>query len=107
VSGLRLPEFGMRWGERQRRRRRTAQRTATTAFLRDQRCAVDHDRRPDRRGGLNNEFGRPNLVGYFRSFEANVAGRRYGYHKPIMIAGGIGSIRDDLTHKLDLPPGTC
>jgi phosphoribosylformylglycinamidine synthase len=54
---------------------------------------------------FNNEFGRPNLVGYFRSFEANVGGNRYGYHKPIMIAGGIGSIRDDLTHKLDLPPG--
>ncbi len=55
---------------------------------------------------FNNEFGRPNLIGYFRSFEANVAGRRYGYHKPIMIAGGIGSIRDDQTRKLDLPPGT-
>ncbi len=55
---------------------------------------------------FNNEFGRPNLLGYFRSFEANVAGRRYGYHKPIMIAGGIGSIRDDQTRKLDLPPGT-
>ena len=55
---------------------------------------------------FNNEFGRPNLVGYFRAFEANVAGRRYGYHKPIMIAGGIGSIRDDQTAKLDLPAGT-
>ena len=55
---------------------------------------------------FNNEFGRPNLLGYFRSFEANVGGRRYGYHKPIMIAGGIGNIRDDQTKKLDLPPGT-
>jgi phosphoribosylformylglycinamidine synthase len=55
---------------------------------------------------FNNEFGRPNLIGYFRSFEANVGGRRFGYHKPIMIAGGIGSIRDDQTRKLDLPPGT-
>ena len=55
---------------------------------------------------FNNEFGRPNLLGYFRAFEANVAGLRYGYHKPIMIAGGIGSIRDDQTAKLDLPPGT-
>ena len=55
---------------------------------------------------FNNEFGRPNLLGYFRAFEANVGGRRYGYHKPIMIAGGIGNIRDDQTRKLDLPPGT-
>ena len=55
---------------------------------------------------FNNEFGRPNILGYFRTFEANVAGKRYGYHKPIMIAGGIGNIRDDQTHKAALPPGT-
>jgi phosphoribosylformylglycinamidine synthase len=55
---------------------------------------------------FNNEFGRPNLLGYFRSFEANVGGQRYGYHKPIMIAGGIGNIRADQSHKRDLPPGT-
>ena len=55
---------------------------------------------------FNNEFGRPNLVGYFRAYEQNVGGRRYGYHKPIMIAGGVGSIRDDQVRKLDLPPGT-
>jgi phosphoribosylformylglycinamidine synthase len=54
---------------------------------------------------FNNEFGRPNLLGYFRSFEANVGGKRYGYHKPIMIAGGIGSIRDDQTSKCALPAG--
>ena len=55
---------------------------------------------------FNNEFGRPNLLGYFRTYEQNVGGRRYGYHKPIMIAGGIGNIRDDQVTKLDLPPGT-
>jgi phosphoribosylformylglycinamidine synthase len=55
---------------------------------------------------FNNEFGRPNILGYFRAFEARVAGKRYGYHKPIMIAGGIGNIRDDQTHKAALPPGT-
>ena len=37
---------------------------------------------------FNNEFGRPNLLGYFRAYEQNVGGIRYGYHKPIMIAGG-------------------
>lgn len=55
---------------------------------------------------FNNEFGRPNVLGYFRSFEANVAGTRYGYHKPIMLAGGLGNIRNDQTHKLNLPTGT-
>ena len=55
---------------------------------------------------FNNEFGRPNLLGYFRAYEQNVGGRRYGYHKPIMIAGGVGNIRDDQTSKRELPPGT-
>lgn len=55
---------------------------------------------------FNNEFGRPNLLGYFRSYEQEVGGRRYGYHKPIMIAGGVGNIRDDQVRKRDLPPGT-
>ena len=42
---------------------------------------------------FNNEFGRPNLTGYFRTFEQNVAGEMRGYHKPIMLAGGVGNIR--------------
>ncbi|MFO7747502.1 MAG: phosphoribosylformylglycinamidine synthase [Orrella sp.] len=54
---------------------------------------------------FNNEFGRPNLLGYFRSFEQSAGGLRWGYHKPIMIAGGLGSIDDGLTHKDPLPPG--
>ena len=54
---------------------------------------------------FNNEFGRPNLLGYFRTFEQHAAGRRWGYHKPIMIAGGLGSIDARLTHKDPLPPG--
>ncbi len=55
---------------------------------------------------FNNEFGRPNLAGYFRTFEETVAGQRRGYHKPIMLAGGVGSIRDDHVHKKLLPAGT-
>ena len=55
---------------------------------------------------FNNEFGRPNVLGYFRVFESNVGGTHYGYHKPIMLAGGIGNIRNDQTHKTSLPPGT-
>ena len=55
---------------------------------------------------FNNEFGRPNLLGYFRTYEQNVAGTVRGYHKPIMIAGGVGSVDARHTAKLDLPPGT-
>ena len=55
---------------------------------------------------FNNEFGRPNLGGYFRTYEQNVAGTVYGYHKPIMIAGGIGNISAKHTLKNDLPVGS-
>ena len=54
---------------------------------------------------FNNEFGRPNLVGYFRTFEQSVDGEVRGYHKPIMIAGGLGNIRADHTHKRPIPAG--
>jgi phosphoribosylformylglycinamidine synthase len=52
---------------------------------------------------FNNEFGRPNLLGYFRTFEQQVAGEMRGYHKPIMIAGGIGNIAARDAHKRALP----
>ncbi len=55
---------------------------------------------------FNNEFGRPNLGGYFRVYEQDVAGQRRGYHKPIMIAGGLGSISASQTHKIPFPAGT-
>ncbi|MFN3861162.1 MAG: phosphoribosylformylglycinamidine synthase [Roseateles sp.] len=55
---------------------------------------------------FNNEFGRPNLAGYFRVYEQTVDGIRRGYHKPIMIAGGLGAIRSDLTKKIEFPAGT-
>ena len=54
---------------------------------------------------FNNEFGRPNLLGYFRSFEQTAGGTRWGYHKPIMIAGGLGSIDAGLTHKNEIADG--
>ncbi len=54
---------------------------------------------------FNNEFGRPNLAGYFRTFEENVAGEMRGYHKPIMLAGGIGQISAKHIHKEKFPPG--
>ena len=55
---------------------------------------------------FNNEFGRPNLLGYFREYEQHVAGVQRGYHKPIMIAGGLGVIDSGLTHKIEFPAGT-
>ncbi len=59
---------------------------------------------------FNNEFGRPNLAGYFRSFEQVVEGstgdQLRGYHKPIMIAGGMGNIRPMLVDKHKIPAGS-
>ena len=59
---------------------------------------------------FNNEFGRPNIAGYFRTFEEKVAGpdgdEVRGYHKPIMLAGGYGNIREQHIEKLALPVGT-
>ena len=57
----------------------------------------------------NNEFGRPAIAGYFRSFEECVPGPAgdeiRGYHKPIMLAGGLGSIRAEHVEKGTIPPG--
>jgi phosphoribosylformylglycinamidine synthase len=68
---------------------------------------------------FNNEFGRPNLLGYFREYEQNLSYKvkdasgaaveqteQRGYHKPIMLAGGLGVIDDSQTHKIQFPAGT-
>ncbi|MBK5963298.1 phosphoribosylformylglycinamidine synthase [Thiocystis minor] len=60
---------------------------------------------------FNNEFGRPNLIGYFRTYEQSVPGpdgtpELRGYHKPIMLAGGLGNIRAEHVAKQPFPPGT-
>ncbi len=65
---------------------------------------------------FNNEFGRPNLLGYFREYEQAVVYRtaeqpvaqqeQRGYHKPIMIAGGLGVIDATQTHKIAFPAGS-
>ena len=58
---------------------------------------------------FNNEFGRPNLAGYFRTYEQAVPGPAgpeiRGYHKPVMLAGGMGAVRDEHVHKEPIPPG--
>jgi phosphoribosylformylglycinamidine synthase len=58
---------------------------------------------------FNNEFGRPNLAGYFRTYESRLPGlpdnEIRGYHKPIMIAGGVGNVRAQHAKKIDVPVG--
>ena len=58
---------------------------------------------------FNNEFGRPNILGYFRTYEEKVPSHNgeevRGYHKPIMLAGGLGNIRAEHVQKGDLPVG--
>ncbi len=60
---------------------------------------------------FNNEFGRPNLNGYFRTYEQSIAcsgGTEVrGYHKPIMLAGGIGNVRSEHVIKQDITAGAC
>jgi phosphoribosylformylglycinamidine synthase len=59
---------------------------------------------------FNNEFGRSNLAGYFRVYEQTVGegadAIRRGYHKPVMIAGGLGQISASQTQKVQFPAGT-
>ena len=60
---------------------------------------------------FNNEFGRPAILGYFRTLELEVQtprGREVrGYHKPIMIAGGVGNVRDGHVQKGEIPAGAA
>lgn len=55
---------------------------------------------------FGNEFGRPNVAGYFRTYEQELDGDVWGYHKPIMIAGGLGNIRDEHVQKRKLSVGS-
>ena len=56
---------------------------------------------------FNNEFGRPNILGYFRTYEqATPEGDIRGYHKPIMLAGGLGHIQEQHIKKGDIPVGS-
>ncbi len=58
---------------------------------------------------FNNEFGRPNILGYFRTYEEKVCSHNgeeiRGYHKPIMLAGGLGNIRGEHVEKREIPVG--
>ena len=94
VSNLQIPDFGQAWEQDLGRPGRMA--SALQIMLEG----------PIGAAAYNNEFGRPNLCGYFRSFEAELPdGTHVGYHKPIMIAGGMGNVRDGHVEKLAVPVG--
>ncbi len=96
VSNLRIPDFVQPWEEDHGRPARMA--SALQIML----------EAPLGAAGYNNEFGRPALAGYFRSFELALPGEAHirGYHKPVMLAGGLGNIRPGHTHKRPVPPGS-
>jgi phosphoribosylformylglycinamidine synthase len=118
VSNLYLPQARQPWENTQDVTQSPAQRSGPAAAATASADAIYG--KPDRiasplqimidgpLGGaaFNNEFGRPNLGGFFRAYEQNVGGNVRGYHKPIMIAGGIGSISAKHTSKNALPVGS-
>ncbi|HEX9813261.1 MAG TPA: phosphoribosylformylglycinamidine synthase, partial [Burkholderiales bacterium] len=93
VSNLRIPEFEQPWEVDRGKPDRIA--SALQIMLDG----------PIGGASFNNEFGRPNLAGYFRTFEEEVAGEVRGYHKPIMVAGGVGNIRAEHVEKCAIPVG--
>ncbi len=98
VSNLRLPGALQPWEHEHGRPRRIASALS---------LMIDA---PLGAAAFSNEFGRPTLCGYFRTFESDVPGPNgielRGYHKPIMLAGGMGNIRTEHVEKHNLPPGT-
>ena len=93
VSDLRLPGHARPWENRHGRPDRLASPLQIMLEA------------PIGAASFNNEFGRPAVLGYFRCFEQ--AGEpHWGYHKPIMVAGGVSAVRDPDVHKEKAPPGT-
>ena len=97
VSNLRLPELPQPWEEDHGKPERIASALE---------IMIDG---PLGAAAFNNEFGRPNICGYFRSFEQKLAAEQgeevRGYHKPIMLAGGVGNILPEQIDKLEIPAG--
>jgi len=93
VSDLRIPDGEQPWEKAPQKPDRVA---SALKIMRDG---------PIGAARFNNEFGRPALLGYFRTFSSRIDGRLWGYHKPIMIAGGSGMIADGQTHKKSLDAG--
>ena len=109
VSDLELPETRAPWESHQDVLAPLESRAAQSSYGKPDRIASALDimiEGPLGGAAFNNEFGRPNLLGFFRTYQQNVGGVVRGYHKPIMIAGGVGSIDARHTEKLPLPVGT-
>ncbi len=100
VSHLRLPDLPQPWEATENKPERIASPLQIMLEA------------PIGAAAFNNEFGRPNITGYFRSFEQvewqfEPNGHiRYGYHKPIMLAGGLGNIRPQHVNKLNIADNT-
>jgi phosphoribosylformylglycinamidine synthase len=94
VSSLRIPDLKRRWESERPLNPRLA-----SAFEIMQQAPIGA-------ASFNNEFGRPALCGYFRSFEEKLdESTFFGYDKPIMLAGGMGNIRPQHVQKNLIPPG--
>jgi phosphoribosylformylglycinamidine synthase len=94
VSNLKIPEFEQAWEKDNGKPERIV--SALDIMIEG----------PIGSASYNNEFGRPALCGYFRTYEQRQSDSViHGYHKPIMLAGGYGMIRDEHVDKLDIPAG--
>ena len=93
VSDLRLPGFVQPWEQQHGGPARLASSLA---------IMIDG---PIGAAAFNNEFGRPNLAGYFRTYEYHDGTTHWGYHKPIMIAGGVGDLDAQHSDKLGIASG--
>ena len=94
VSNLRIPNFTHSW---EKNNIGKPERIASSLQI-----MIDG---PIGAAAYNNEFGRPNILGYFRTLEYQIQNNNFGYHKPIMLAGGIGNINGIHTHKKQLKDG--
>ena len=94
VSNLRIPEFIQPW---EKNDYGSPSRISSALQI-----MIDG---PIGGASYNNEFGRPNIAGYFRTLEIEHDDEVKGFHKPIMLAGGIGSINDIHTKKHAIPAG--
>lgn len=94
VSNLQIPDFVQPWEQSYGKPGRIV--TALDIMLEG----------PIGGAAFNNEFGRPNICGYFRTFEENFDGERRGYHKPIMLAGGYGNIKAEHIEKPPFAAGS-
>src|SRR5450830_99225 len=109
VSNLLLPDAVRPWEHAADVTAPLAGQDTTTAYGKPERIASPLQimiEGPLGGAAFSNEFGRPVLGGYFRTYEQNVGHAVFGYHKPIMIAGGIGNISGQHTHKNDIPVGS-